>query len=845
MKKSDRFAEREAQKYDKPIPSREFILEILEASEGPLSHKALCKELELHGEDQIEALRRRLIAMVRDGQLISNRKGAFGRIDKMDLVKGRILAHRDGYGFVRPFDGGSDLYLTNRQMRKVFDGDEVLVRKGHTNFRGQVEAHIVEVLKRNTTELVGQLIHDGGYVFLVPDNPKISQDIMLEDDAGAKPGQIVVAELVQQPGRHQRAVGKIKEILGDHLAPGMEIDVAIRSHGIPYQWPAAVNEQCEQISAEVEERDKQHRVDLRHLPFVTIDGEDARDFDDAVYCETKRSGGWRLYVAIADVSHYVAPASALDDEAQKRATSVYFPQHVVPMLPELLSNGLCSLNPHVDRLCMVCEMTISAAGRISGFKFYEALMHSQARLTYTEVGKVLAERNAGQGPARKKLEALLPGLDCLHDLYLCLSEARSLRGAIEFETVETRIEFDEARKIKQIVPVHRNDAHKLIEECMLAANVCAARFLEIHELPALYRVHEPPKAEKLELLHNYLAELGLHMPARRVVQPADYQAVMQQAEGRPDQHLIQTVMLRSMNQAVYQPDNLGHFGLAYKAYAHFTSPIRRYPDLLVHRAIRSVIRSDKDSRYVRRVESAKALAKSKIYPYDDAAMDALGEQCSTCERRADDATRDVVSWLKCEYLQDHVGEHYEGVISSVTGFGLFVELKQLYVEGLIHITSLPQDYYHFSAVHHSLSGERSGRSFRLGDELIVQVSRVSLDDRKIDFELVEQRKRVKNKKAKAAARSAGKRAAKNTANEQSAGEQAAQAKKTGRRVPRKRPANERQAPKETGDEQLLNKREKKSKSAGKNKKAAPSSKNKHVKKLAKKAGSKKKKPSKK
>ncbi|WP_370979894.1 ribonuclease R [Agaribacterium sp. ZY112] len=739
MTKQDRFAEREAQKYDNPIPSREFILDVLESSEGPLSHKKLCSILKLDDDTAIEALRRRLIAMVRDGQLISDRKGAFGRVDKMDLAKGRVLAHRDGYGFVRPADGGPDVYLTNRQMRKVFDGDEVLIRKGQTNFRGQVEGHIVEVLVRNTTELVGQLMLDGAYAFLVPDNPKISNDIMLEDDGGAKPGQIVVAELVQQPGKHQRPLARVKEVLGNHLAPGMEIDVAIRSHGIPHIWPQAVDKQLESMSAEVKEADKANRVDLRDLSFVTIDGEDARDFDDAVYCETKSSGGWRLYVAIADVSHYVELGSALDEEAQKRATSVYFPRQVVPMLPELLSNGLCSLNPLVDRLCMVCEMTISASGRVSGYKFYEALMHSKARLTYTEVGKVLEERagKAGGTPTRTKLKALLPGLDCLHDLYLCLHGARAQRGAIEFETVETRIEFDEERKIKQIVPVHRNDAHRLIEECMLAANVCAAKFLEQHKLPALYRVHEPPKAEKLELLHSYLAELGLSMPARRVVQPADYQDVMQQAKGRSDAHLIQTVMLRSMNQAVYQPDNLGHFGLAYKAYAHFTSPIRRYPDLLVHRAIRSVIRSQRESRYVRRVDTATHLKTQKIYPYDDAAMDALGEQCSTCERRADDATRDVVSWLKCEYLQERVGEHFDGVITAVTAFGLFVELKDLYVEGLIHITALPQDYYHHSAVQHRLTGERTGRTFHLGGELRVQVARVNLDDRKIDFDLVE------------------------------------------------------------------------------------------------------------
>lgn len=815
---TDPYAAREAGKYSNPIASREFILEVLDRAEGPLTHKQLCKALNVTSEESVEALRRRLIAMVRDGQLISNRRGAFGLIDKMDLVKGRVLAHRDGYGFVRPTEGGSDIYLTNRQMRKVFDGDEVLVRKGHENFRGQVEGSIVEVLQRNTTQLVGQLVIEHGHCFLNPDNPKINQDVLIdpENTLGAQAGQIVVVELVQQPGKHQRPQGVVKEILGDHLAPGMEIDVAVRSHSIPHVWPSAVHDEVQSIEPLVAEEDKLHRVDLRHLPFVTIDGEDARDFDDAVYCETKRSGGWRLYVAIADVSHYVRPGSALDLEAQNRGNSVYFPNFVVPMLPEVLSNGLCSLNPLVDRLCMVCEMTISAAGKISGYQFYEAVMHSKARLTYTKVGQVINERDKRRSQARQELAPIVKDLDELHNLYSCLKETRSQRGAIEFETVETRIEFDEHRKIQQIVPIHRNDAHKLIEECMLAANVCAAKFLESHEIPALYRVHDSPKLEKLELLHQYLGELGLAMPAREKVSPADFQSVLSQIEGRPDAQLIQTVMLRSMNQAVYQSTNLGHFGLAYQAYAHFTSPIRRYPDLLVHRAIRSVIRSKKESRKVKRVESATPLALSAIYPYTDIQIDGMGEQCSHCERRADEATRDVVSWLKCEYLQEHVGENFEGVISAVTGFGLFVELKDLYVEGLIHITNLPHDYYQYSAAHHRLTGERTRTSFHLGDTLEVKVVRVNLDERKIDFELVKR----KPKRRRTGAAKEGTVSAKLKSSEKA------------QRAPRKRPV------KVAAEEASSDKdRKPKEKLKRKNKK-------KHDKKLSKSVGSKTKKKSK-
>lgn len=743
----DPHAAREAQKYDNPIPSREFILDVLDRSPGPMSHRALCKALDLTHEDSIEALRRRLIAMERDGQVMSNRKGAYGRVDRMALVRGRVQGHRDGYGFVIPADGGEDIYLTNRQMRKVFDGDEVLVRPEAEGFRGRTEGVIVEVLVRNTQQLVGRFFTDRGACYVHPDNPRIGRDILVPPDqtGGATHGQIVVVDVLQQPDRQQMPSGRIAEVLGDHLAPGMEIDVAIRSHGIPHLWPDDVEDQARVFSSQVADEDKLNRVDLRKYPLVTIDGEDARDFDDAVYCEVKRSGGWRLFVAIADVSHYVAPGSALDKEAQKRGNSVYFPDFVVPMLPKILSNGLCSLNPEVDRLCMVCEMTISASGKLSGYKFYEAVMHSHARLTYNQVGQILEERGKKRSGIRKQFHHVVKHLDDLHNLYEVLRANRDVRGAIDFETRETRILFDEGRKIREIVPTQRNDAHKLIEECMLAANVCAAKFLEAHKLPGLYRVHEPPKPEKIDMLYQFLGELGIRQAWQEPVTPADYQQVMAAIAGRPDEHIIQTVLLRSMNQAVYQPENLGHFGLAYSAYAHFTSPIRRYPDLLVHRAIRSVIRSRLKTNKVVRVDGAKPLPAEAIYPYTDADMASFGDLCSFTERRADEATRDVISWLKCEFIKDRVGEVFDGVVSSVTAFGLFVELKEVYVEGLVHITSLPEDYYRFDAAHHRLVGDRTRKVFGLGDELSVQVVRVNLDERKVDFELNKIKARKKSR----------------------------------------------------------------------------------------------------
>lgn len=732
----DAFAAREAEKYENPIPSREYILDLLDSADQPVTHEQMCVMLKLTGEDQIEALRRRLIAMARDGQLISNRRDAYVRLDKIDVVRGRVQGHRDGYGFVIRADGGEDIYLHNRQMRKVFDGDEVIVRLSGEQYRGKEEGAIVDVLIRNTTQLAGRFFNEEGVQFVRPENPRITHDIMIPFGAygGAKHGQIVVAEITQQPDKNRLPTGRVIQVLGDHMAPGMEIELAIQAHGIPSEWPSAALAEAALLSHEVLEKDKLHRVDVRHLPFVTIDGEDARDFDDAVLCE-RRKGGWRLYVAIADVSHYVPVESALDIEARARGNSVYFPDYVVPMLPEAISNGLCSLNPHVDRLCMVCEMTISDSGRITGYQFYEGVMHSHARLTYTKVGEILTGEGDTRTALREEYKAVVPQLELLHKLYQCLRIARDERGAIDFDTVETRIQFNEERKIERIVPIKRNDAHKLIEECMLCANVCAAQFIEKHNLIGLFRVHEGPTETKLANLRAYLSELGLGLAGGDKPTPGDYQQLLQMIQDRSDGHLIQTVMLRSLRQAMYQVENHGHFGLGYEAYTHFTSPIRRYPDLLVHRAIRSVVRGTEPTTHVRRVDTAKAIPKKFIYPYTPSDMVVFGEQCSRTERRADEATRDVVSWLKCEYLRDQVGAVYAGHVSAVTSFGLFVELNDLYVEGLIHITSLPHDYYRFEPAQQRLVGERTRKVFGLGDELVVRVVRVDLDNRKIDFEL--------------------------------------------------------------------------------------------------------------
>ncbi|EAR09598.1 ribonuclease R [Reinekea blandensis] len=740
-KSKDPHLSREAAKYDNPIPSREFISEHLEKRSGPATHPELCDELGLTHDDDIEALRRRLIAMVRDGQLLCSRRGAFGLIDKMDLVRGRVQGHPDGYGFLIPDLGGQDYLLNHRQMNCCFDGDIVLARKGRRDHRGRTEAIITEVLERNTVELVGRFHWDGSFGVVHPENKRIAHDVLIppKNAAGAEDGDIVVVEILEQPQFRKQPIGKVLQVLGAHMAPGMEIDIALRTYDIPHTWPFEVEEQIVGFSDQVEEADKANRVDLRDKPFVTIDGEDARDFDDAVFAQKMVNGGVRLYVAIADVSHYVPVDSPLDHEARSRGTSVYFPEQVIPMLPEVLSNGLCSLNPQTDRLALVCEMEVSSSGEVNKFRFMEGLIHSHARLTYTQVGEYLeAEKKVDRKPFIEAYgKEVARNIDMLHELYRRFRIARTKRGAIEYETREARIIFNEDRKIERIVATERNDAHRLIEECMLAANVSAATLLETLKIPCLYRVHDAPSFERLENLREYMGEQGLALGGGLKPKASDYQTLLSQISGREDFQLLQTVMLRSMAQAVYQPDNIGHFGLAFDRYAHFTSPIRRYPDLLVHRAIRSVIRDRRRTSLVKRVKGAPELPKSQIYPYDEKAMFELGEHCSMTERRADEATWDVMAWLKCEYMSDHIGEEFNGTISSVTNFGLFVQLDDVYVDGLVHISSLQSDYYQYQASAHRLVGDRTRITYSLGDKLKVKVVRVSLDERKIDFELAD------------------------------------------------------------------------------------------------------------
>jgi ribonuclease R len=698
------------------IPSRESIIAELRGHGAPMPAGALAASLGIATAAEREAFDARLAAMERDGQLMTNRKGALCVVAKLDLVAGTVQGHPDGFGFLVRDDAGPDVFLAPAEMRKALHGDRVTVRVTGVDRRGRPEGAIVDVLARANREVVGRLYEDHGIWFLVAENKRINQDILVPADlrGDAEPGQVVIGELIEQPSIHREPLARVVRVLGRYTDPGMEIEIALSKHALPHQFSAAAKRQAARLPGEVRATERAGRLDLTALPLVTIDGETARDFDDAVYCE--RAGkGFRLIVAIADVSHYVRDGDALDRDARERGTSVYFPRRVIPMLPEALSNELCSLKPDVDRLCVACELSIDARGNITRYRFTPAVMHSRARLTYTQVwGWLSAPQGAPAGEAR----ALLPHLQDLHALYKSLAAARSRRGAIDFDTAELALEFDAHGKIERIVPIERNDAHRIIEECMLAANVCAAAYLVANRHSALFRIHEGPTPEKLEALKEFLAGSGLALSGGDAPSSMDYAKLLAKIRGRPDANLLQTVLLRSLQQAVYGPDNVGHFGLGYDAYTHFTSPIRRYPDLLIHRSI-------------------KACLTGARYQPSGAAWTELGVHCSLTERRADEATRDVENWLKCYFMQDRVGETFEGTISGVTHFGLFVTLDGLSIDGLVHVTELGPDYFHFDAVRHALVGERTGTAWRLADRIGVKVARVDLEQTRIDFVLAD------------------------------------------------------------------------------------------------------------
>jgi ribonuclease R len=676
----------------------------------------------------------------------------------LEEIEGQVQGHRDGHGFLVRDDGESDIFLPPNEMRAVLHKDRVKVRVVRFDRKGRPEGRVVEILERPELPLIGRLLNEAGLWLVAPEDKRYGQDILIPKGATgtAKAGQVVVVELTEPPALFGQPVGRVKEVLGEIDDPGMEIEIAVRKYSVPHVFSDACLDQAKGLPDRVLAKDRKDRIDLRDVPLVTIDGEDARDFDDAVYCEPAkvgRSKGWRLLVAIADVSHYVQTGSAIDIDAYDRATSVYFPRRVIPMLPEKLSNGLCSLNPDVDRLCMVCDMMVNAKGEVQAYQFYPAVMHSHARFTYTEVAAILANT---RGPEAIKRKDRVTDLMNLQDVYRALLASRGVRGAVDFETTETQIVCDENGRIEKIVPRVRNEAHRLIEEAMLAANVCSADFIQQGKHPGLFRVHEGPTAEKKDILRNYLKALGLGISISDDPHTSEFQKIAQATKDRPDAQQIHTMLLRSMQQAMYTPINSGHFGLAYEAYTHFTSPIRRFPDLLVHRVIKSILLGRKyqlpqlpvpgeaHAKLAKRIEKNKAkngesisqAPRVRMSAADQQAWEAAGLHCSANERRADEASRDVEAWLKCKYMREHLGEEYGGVVSAATSFGIFVTLDTLYVEGLVHITELGGEYFRFDELRQELRGERTGIRYAIGSRVQVQVSRVDLDGRKIDFRLV-------------------------------------------------------------------------------------------------------------
>ncbi len=715
----DPYAAREAERYAQPIASREAILQLLDRCDGPQNAEEIGARLGLTEPDRADALAKRLGAMVRDGQLVQNRRGGFAPVLVTNLIPGVVIANPEGFGFLRPDEGGDDLFLPPYEMRKVMHGDRALANVTGIDRRGRREGSIARVLERGVNRLIGNFSVELGINYVVPDDKRIQRSIQIPADAtgGAKDGQLVVCELTQAPDTRRPPIGKVIAVLGDKLTPSLVVETAIHGHDLPHEFPPEVLDEATAIPMTVDPATIGTRVDLRALPLVTIDGEDAKDFDDAVFCEPNRDG-FRLVVAIADVSHYVRPGTPLDEEALKRATSVYFPGYVVPMLPETLSNGICSLRPKEDRMCFVCDMQVDRKGEVVQSRFYEAVMNSHARLTYTQVWNAVGEDDAD---AKAFIGPLLPQIQSLHQLYRILAKARERRGAIEFESSEVRFVLDNRGEVTQAGMLVRNDAHKLIEECMIAANVEAARYLLATHIPAPFRVHERPPESKFADLLEFLKEFKLSLPAWSKVQPGDYTRLLKKVRERPDAALLESVLLRSQSLAVYSPDNNGHFGLALEAYAHFTSPIRRYPDLLVHRAIKYALTGGPRDKYT----------------YTPREMAALALQCSERERRADEAEREVDERFRAAWMEKHVGGQFDGVISGVTSFGLFVELDDSKVNGLVHVTQLPHDYYQFDPLRKTLTGDRRGVQFRLGDRVRILVLKASMEDRKIDFRLVE------------------------------------------------------------------------------------------------------------
>jgi ribonuclease R len=748
-KNQDSQAQLEEQRYENPIPSRVYIIDTLEDLGVPTSHKKLCKAFGIKDQKQQNAVEYRLKAMLKDGQISKNKKRCYSIAKDIKLIKGTVQAKKEGHGLFVPETNGKNLYISSKAMLNLFDGDIILARCINKDYKNRAEAIPVEILKRGIKQIVGKYYNNKyNDSYIIAENKCINRRINIKDgDITPNNGEFVLADIIEYPDEFSETSAVVIEVLGYQDKPRIEIDIAIRENNIPFQWSETVIKESNNISEKIKQQDIRERIDLRDLPFVTIDGEDSKDFDDAIFCSKKKSGGWRLYVAIADVSHYVKVNSSLDVEAETRGNSVYFPDYVIPMLPEKLSNVVCSLNPKKDRLVMVCEITISEQGRFSGYQFYEAIIHSKARLTYTQAFELINNQpNTKNG--LKKFAHVAAHIQEFYKFYTTRIQERNRKGAIQFDTIETRIIFNKQKKIRKIVPIVRNDAHKMIEEAMLCANIAAAKILLKNDIVSLYRSHASINPEKQRSLAEFLGGLGINISKTKKLSVKDIALLLTKAQKREDFKIIQTVILRSMSAAEYSEVNIGHFGLGFKSYTHFTSPIRRYPDLLVHRAIKQLIRGRKQIENVIKIPDVPSIDKKNNYPYKTTEIHNLGSHCSNTERRADIATRNTLVALKCEYAQKHIGSIFKGTVVTVTGFGLFIELDDILIEGLLHISKLPGSYYRFDKNHHKLIENKGNKVFKLGSKLEVIISKVDLEMKLIDLQLKENISSDKKKKSR-------------------------------------------------------------------------------------------------
>jgi ribonuclease R len=712
--------ELEKSRYADPIASRELLLKHLTEASEPVTAARLAKRLGLNSDSQREALSKRLAAMVRDGQALQSAEG-YTTAAEAERVVGRVRGRASGEVLVMPEDGSAPLALARADTRTLMHNDRIEVRAVGTNDRGRRLARLIRRVGDSPARIGGTWHTAPGHGRVTPEDPAhwYSVEVALKDRLGAQDDDAVIVEITKRPLGEASAQGRVVEVLRNQRPADLAARFAIARHDLPQEFSESVLRAADRIGTVVREADRAHREDLRALPLVTIDGEDARDFDDAVFAETARGGGWRLLVAIADVSHYVRFGSDLDTEARARATSVYFPDRVLPMLPEQLSNHLCSLMPRVERLAFVCDMHVSKHGRLGKTRFYEAVIRSHARLTYDQAWGYLKD------PAASTDGALSPpirtSLQTLYSVYQALKVARDARGALDFRGGEVKARIGADGKIEGFYAVMRNDAHRLIEECMIAANVEAAVALRLAKAASLYRVHGQPEDKRVTELQKVLNALQVGAAFSDKPTPREFRQLVERLGARPDGILLEGLVIRSLAQAVYQQTNIGHFGLALEEYAHFTSPIRRYPDLLVHRAIKAAVLPHSASGH----------------KYSTSELQALGQESSQRERRADDASRDVMSYLRCLYLQPRVGESFDATISSALEFGLFVQLKEMPIDGLVHISAIPGDYWELESGGMGLVGQRTGRRWQLGDAVRVRLSRVDLAQRQIDFELLD------------------------------------------------------------------------------------------------------------